>query len=336
MKTLVKVLTVITSISVLSLYGYIAYMSYNQQTISSTIIEMGNFSVIQGKFSVGEYETLEEAMNKATSTSRAIVIDNETALWVYHDFKPFIVITNAGVSDFDTFEKALYYSRRNNAHAIYFENNNNLLWERDYELPESKQLMLDHIKQLPELPRGCEVTSLAMILNYYGVDVDKIQLAEEVKKDPTPYSVQDGTIHFGNPYEGFVGDMYSLDTNGYGVYHGPIYELANTYLEGQVIDITGISFEEMLQFVDKGYPIWTVVNGAFNALPDSEFEIWHTPTGIVKITKRMHSVVLTGFNNNQVYINDPLYYTGNRAIDLSGFKAAWEQMGSQAVVIIGE
>ncbi|RUQ24224.1 hypothetical protein ELQ35_21975 [Peribacillus cavernae] len=40
--------------------------------------------------------------------------------------------------------------------------------------------------QYPELPRGCEVTSLAMLLHYYDVKVSKMELADKVKKDPTP------------------------------------------------------------------------------------------------------------------------------------------------------
>lgn len=35
------------------------------------------------------------------------------------------------------------------------------------------------IYQEPELPTGCEVTALAMILNYYDFDVDKVTLATE-------------------------------------------------------------------------------------------------------------------------------------------------------------
>ena len=41
------------------------------------------------------------------------------------------------------------------------------------------------IKQLPELPRGCEVTSLAMFFcNIKGVQVDKMQLASEIHRVP--------------------------------------------------------------------------------------------------------------------------------------------------------
>ena len=35
------------------------------------------------------------------------------------------------------------------------------------------------LNQHPELPTGCEITSLAMVLMYYGFDTDKCELAEK-------------------------------------------------------------------------------------------------------------------------------------------------------------
>lgn len=62
--------------------------------------------------------------------------------------------------------------------GIYYFDNNKI-----NQYP-GKGLILDVplIAQNPELPRGCEVTSLAMLLNYAGIKVDKMKLAKEVKK----------------------------------------------------------------------------------------------------------------------------------------------------------
>ncbi len=35
------------------------------------------------------------------------------------------------------------------------------------------------IRQMPELPTGCEITALTMMLNYYGYSVDKMTMASE-------------------------------------------------------------------------------------------------------------------------------------------------------------
>jgi uncharacterized protein YvpB len=205
---------------------------------------------------------------------------------------------------------------------------------RRYVLQEEMLLEVPLILQNPELPRGCEVTSLAMLLQYAGVSVDKMTLAREIKKDSTPYQIKSGKIYFGNPYNGFVGNMYTLREPGYGVYHGPVRELLEKYLPGRTIDLTGCSFEEILLFVSEEVPVWVVANATFAPLASGEFQTWHTPQGPVEITYREHAVLLTGYDAEYVYINDPRSNIKNKQASRQKFVAAWKQMGGQAVTYL--
>lgn len=190
------------------------------------------------------------------------------------------------------------------------------------------------IKQLPELPRGCEVTSLAMLLRHANVNADKMTLAEQIKKEPSPYRTAGGKIFSGNPHDGFVGNMYSFSEPGLGVYHGPIAELANQYLPGRIMDLTGSDFTELKIHLSDQRPVWVIINAAYKKLPETSFETWHTPSGKIRITYREHSVLITGYDENYVYFNDPLTGEKNKRADLAGFEEAWVQMGRQAITYL--
>ncbi|OON94195.1 MAG: hypothetical protein ATN31_04240 [Candidatus Epulonipiscioides saccharophilum] len=307
------------------------------QILNQPVIEdsVQLYSVMQGNTNLGNYSNLQLAIENALTKSRTIVVDKETGFWVHNTFEPYIIISGTQILDFKDFNLAYNYAIKNKKNRIYYNGNEKIIWERNFDSVNEIYLNIPHIKQMPELPRGCEVTSLAMILNHNGVYVDKMKLAEQVKKDVTKFQrLEDNTVFFGNPKDGFVGDMYSFKTNGLGVYHEPIYELANSYLGYKVIDLTGLNFEILLQFIARGYPIWVISNSDFKELSNKDFEIWNTPTGVVKITYKMHSVVMTGFNDKFIYINDPLANFANKKTNLIDFKKAWEQMGSQAIVIL--
>ncbi|WP_445489344.1 C39 family peptidase [Niallia sp. 03133] len=196
------------------------------------------------------------------------------------------------------------------------------------------QLNAPTIKQLPELPRGCEVTSLAMLLQYSGIDVDKMILAEKIKKDSTPYKRQNGKIYFGNPNIGFVGNMYTLQEQGFGVYHKPIAELAEKYLPNKILDLTGSDFEKLKIQLSENRPVWVITNTKYKKLPNNQFQIWKTPSGTIKITKSEHSVLLTGYDHDFIYFNDPLTGKKNKKAPIKEFQESWVQMGSQAVTYI--
>jgi uncharacterized protein YvpB len=187
------------------------------------------------------------------------------------------------------------------------------------------------IRQLPELPRGCEVTSLAMLLEDAGVQADKLTLAKQIKKDPTPFQRKNGKVYFGHPNDGFVGDMYSLTTPGLGVYHKPIKQLAEMYMPDRIIDLTGSGFSVLQQYLSKGVPIWIITNSTYKKLPESAFREWETPRGPIKITYYEHSVVITGYDRDYIYFNDPLTGEKNKKAPRADFLDAWAQMGRQAI-----
>ncbi|MEH7273224.1 C39 family peptidase [Neobacillus vireti] len=195
-------------------------------------------------------------------------------------------------------------------------------------LAEGIQLDVPLLNQMdePRLFNGCEVTSLAMLLQYWGIDVTKNELAEQIPHVPLQY----GDGKNGNPNMGFVGNME--DGPGLGVYHGPIFYLANTNVHDNLIvhNLSNYPFSSILEKVSQGLPIWVITTANFSPLPD--LEKWSTPQGSVGITFKMHSAVITGYDQESIYLNDP-YGTKNKKVDKEKFIASWEQMGSQAIVI---
>jgi uncharacterized protein YvpB len=191
---------------------------------------------------------------------------------------------------------------------------------------EEKLLDVPLLKQMdpPRLYNGCEVTSLAMLLQFDGLSVTKNELATKITRVPLNY--QDGKK--GNPNEGFVGNME--DGPGLGVYHEPIFKLAQSYVNDRAEDLTKQPFSVVIEKLAAGTPVWVIITSSF--APTSEIKTWKTPQGPVEVTFKMHSVVITGYDQESIYINDP-YGGKNKKVNKDNFIKAWEQMGSQAIVI---
>ncbi|MCQ2011497.1 C39 family peptidase [Sporolactobacillus sp. STSJ-5] len=191
-----------------------------------------------------------------------------------------------------------------------------------------KKLSAPYVSQKPELPNGCEVTSLTMLLQSAGVKINKMQLAEQIKKVP----FQSGALK-GNPNEGFVGNMYhgSRANPGFAVYHGPVADLARRYLGERVIDMTGKPWSAIEKQMASGKPVWTITSINFQPIPESAWQNWPTKQGTIRITFKEHSVLLTGFDKNYVYFNDPLAGKPGTKSSKQAFIKAWHQFGNQAI-----
>ncbi|MDP4169893.1 MAG: C39 family peptidase [Bacillota bacterium] len=191
-------------------------------------------------------------------------------------------------------------------------------------------LNVELIRQNPELRFGCEVTSLAMMLRYAGIKTDKIQLFHAIKKDSDPLirSNRGDILRWGNPDDGFVGDMTGRRA-GYAAFDRPIVQLVNRYLPGRALNLTNKPFEEILTHVSKGYPVVVWTTGDY-LLPD-RWEAWYHGKQVIKTPLDLHAVVLVGFDENNVYINDPLSGKKQIRIDKKQFIASWKALKSRAV-----
>ena len=185
------------------------------------------------------------------------------------------------------------------------------------------------IKQNPELRYGCEVTSLAMVLNYAGVKTNKMELFRLIKKDTDPLIKTNGNIlRWGNPAHGFVGDMTGRQA-GYAVFDQPMIQLITKKLPGRALNLTNQPFEHVLKHVSDGYPVVVWTTGDFR-LPD-RWESWYHGQQLINTPLDLHAVVLVGYDKNFVYLNDPLSGRKQVKVAKAKFISSWRALHCRAV-----
>lgn len=192
------------------------------------------------------------------------------------------------------------------------------------EIPESVLLDVEEIYQLPELPTGCEITSLTMLLRYYGFeDAEKEIMVDEY-------------LVYANEYvTGFFGDPRS--ESGAGVYPPGLAATADNFLQAHesklyVKDLTGSTRDILYAYLAHGDPIviWNTMYFGDN-LPSGIIETYNGQE--YEWDYNEHCIVLTGYNlaEGTVTVNDPLEGIVEREADR--FFELYEKMGSMAMVL---
>ncbi|MFD1039750.1 C39 family peptidase [Virgibacillus byunsanensis] len=184
--------------------------------------------------------------------------------------------------------------------------------------------------QFPELPAGCESTSLAMLLGWAGLPVDKYDVVNQLPKGDK-VSLVDGEWVGANPHEEFVGDPYSDEEGTFGVFEEPILQTIDTFLPDKGINLTGQDFEPLLDIVRSGKPVmaWTTIEQkrTFHS------KTWTDDEGNqIEWNRYEHAVVITGINEEDIIVNDP-YTGGEEYYDRELFEYNWASMGKRAVTL---
>ena len=212
--------------------------------------------------------------------------------------------------------------------AIYLFNKNKINDEIDWmTMKQEQKLNVPLENQMPDLPNGCEVTSLSMLMNYYGIKVSKNELAETIQHVD---SFTDGGKYRGNPHQGFVGHM-TIANAGWCVYNEPLYNVARKYTS-HIENITGSDFLSLIKLVSNGHPVMIITTTTFNKV--NNMQTWDTNTGKVNVTPSSHACVITGYSKPKkiVYVNNPYGYK-NQPVNWKNLQASYNQQGRQALYI---
>lgn len=181
------------------------------------------------------------------------------------------------------------------------------------------------------LENGCEITALSMLLNYYGYETNKNELAEQLSYVPL-YENEWQDIH-GNPHDGFVGNIYG-GYDAMGVAVEPIAAVAADYVEmtHSIVASSSTDFTELANIVQAGTPVWVVTTVDFQVPTADDFLIWQTTSGEITVSPLCHAVVVTGVDSQHVYVNDPYGYK-NRIVNRSEFEEIFQAMGSESLYL---
>lgn len=211
-----------------------------------------------------------------------------------------------------------------------------LLSEKVYRNSTGTRLTdFEIMEQYPELPTGCEITAMTMVLNYYGYNVDKVTMALDYmpKIQAEFYRSEDGRLMGPDLENFFVGDP--TEETGYICGTGAIVTAANAYLTDVGSDMTAVAMknaqpEELYDLIDQGTPvvIWCTINMEDRAETDS----WYREDGTyMEWSTNDHGAVLIGYDEDTVTVADPIY--SRITVSRVQFEKIFAERGGQCVIL---
>lgn len=187
------------------------------------------------------------------------------------------------------------------------------------------KLDVEYISQYPELPTGCEITSLATVLNYYGYEISKTELSENyLEKAAAPADWR----------KVFVGDP--TDEHSFGCYSYPIVKAANSFLNEngaihRAVNISRHGFLDVLREIDSGKPV--IIWGTQGLAKGVKTIEWTVDGKKLRWIAPEHCMVLIGYDLDRMIavVSDP--QKGIAEYNIRKLKQSFETMYSQCIVI---
>lgn len=234
-----------------------------------------------------------------------------------------IVHVNEGSGDFQVVEEDYVHEPADDPVVV-----------ETYVEREANRIGIPVVRQDPELPNGCEITTLTAVLTYHGIKTTKTRMSDDyLPKEP--FKVQEGKRIGPDPHQAYAGNPRN-ENGGWYVFASPIVEASKKIIDDKgsrliTENVSGSSREELLSYMDQNIPviIWVtldlsppVISGGWYI--DGTDEFHHSFTNL-------HAVVLDGWKDGEVIVMDPLEGLVIHSED--EFFESYEALGSQAVIV---
>lgn len=199
-----------------------------------------------------------------------------------------------------------------------------------------KQLSVPYISQEGSFPNGCESVSATMLLRYYGFDITPDEFIDSYLPCE-PVRISWGTRYGPNPKLVYAGDPRS-DSDGYGCFAPVIVKAMNSYLSGKgyyAKNVTGTSLSTLAStYIDNGNPV--LVWGTVGMKEIDRIIQWQSDdrTESFLYPANEHCMVFSGYDGENYWFSDPYDSNGTVAYPISDSVMAYNQLGTQAVVIM--
>ena len=196
------------------------------------------------------------------------------------------------------------------------------------EVPPRETYVLDveNILQNPELPNGCEVVSLAIVLRYMGYDVAPGWLFDNYM----PHTLYD---YSGDPFTTYIGNPRGY---GFGCYAPCVVTTGNAYLSDvgsslEAVDVSGMELEDYKAYIDSGTPVIIWGTLYMNCNPHVH-QSWWVNGEIRHWYSNSHCLVLIGYKADTYVFCDPL--CGVIEYSIEAVEKSFELNLRQACVIV--
>lgn len=194
-------------------------------------------------------------------------------------------------------------------------------------------LDVPYLSQAGTMPTGCELVSAAMVLQFYGYDLDAQTFANTyVKMEPLEWN--DGLLVGPSPNDAFVGSPW--DSGSFGCYAPVVAEAMQNVIGSDYMAkiTTGTPLDILTtRYINKGKPVLVWVS--INMQPTYSGCTWQLKNCGEPFTwiAREHCMVLVGSDPNGYYLMDPYDDNGLVYYDKAVVEQRFAELGQQSVVL---